>query len=104
MVAVIKTEADIKSLINNSKGLLVVDAFAVWCNPCKVLAPKLEQMQQAYPSIRIVKVDVEELADFAEEYSISAMPTLLFFKNGIEVDRVMGANEPSILKAIQKYM
>jgi len=104
MVTVIKSEVEINSLITSFKGLLVVDAFAIWCNPCKVLAPKLEIMQQAYPTVKIVKVDVEELANFAEDYNIRAMPTLLFFKNGVEVDRVTGANEPDIIKAIQKHM
>ena len=104
MVHIVKSESEINKILATFPGLVVVDAFATWCGPCKALAPKLELMQQAYPTVRIVKVDVEEISNFADKHDISAMPTLLFFKQGVEIDRVTGANEPLINKTIQKHM
>ena len=104
MVHTARSDAEINAIIANFPGLVVVDAFATWCGPCKALAPKLELMQQAHPNIRIVKIDVEEVSSFADNHDISAMPTLLFFKNGAEVDRVTGANEPLINKTILKHI
>ncbi len=104
MVHSVQSEAEINGIIANFPDLVVVDAFATWCGPCKVLAPKLDLMQQMYPTIKIIKLDVEEISSFADKHDISAMPTLLFFKNGKEVDRVTGANEPLINKTIKKHM
>ena len=104
MVYTAISDTEINHIISSFPGLVVVDAFATWCGPCKALAPKLETMQRAYPSIRIVMIDVEEVASFADRHDISAMPTLIFFKNGVEVDRVTGANEALINKTIQKHM
>lgn len=104
MVYVVSSEAEINEIIGSFNGLVVVDAFAAWCGPCKALAPRLEVMQQKYPDVRIVKIDVDEISSFADRHEVTAMPTILFFKNGVEVDRVTGANEALIVKNIEKHM
>merc|ERR1711931_185363 len=74
--------------------LIVIDFFAVWCGPCKMIAPKLEEMSKSMDDVVFLKVDVDECEDLAAEFQISAMPTFVFWKNKQRVDTVTGANEP----------
>lgn len=73
-------------------GLTVVDFYATWCGPCKMIAPIVEKLAESVPAAHFIKVDVEESPDIAKEYGISAMPTFLFFKNGEKIETVVGAN------------
>lgn len=71
---------------------MVVDFYATWCGPCKVIAPKVVEFSKEYPEVDFIKVDVDDLSDVAAEYNIRAMPTFLLFKDGKQVDNVVGAN------------
>jgi thioredoxin 1 len=71
---------------------LVVDFWATWCGPCRMVAPILEQLAAEYDDKIVVgKCDVEENDELAAEYGIRNIPTLLFFKNGEVVDKLIGA-------------
>jgi thioredoxin 1 len=74
------------------KGSVVIDFFATWCGPCKKIAPAFEQLATVYPSIVFLKVDVDELAELVDKYSIQAMPTFVFLKDGVVVKRIEGAD------------
>ena len=69
-------EKDFENLIN--KDLVLVDFFATWCGPCKMLGPVLESLE----SINVVKIDVDECPDLARKYGIMSVPTLMIFSNG----------------------
>lgn len=69
-------EKDFESLIN--KDLVLVDFFATWCGPCKMLGPVLESLE----NIDVVKIDVDECPDLARKYGIMSVPTLMIFSNG----------------------
>ena len=69
-----------------------MDFYATWCGPCKVIAPKVVEFSKEYPEVDFIKVDVDDLSDVAAEYNIRAMPTFLLFKDGKQVDNVVGAN------------
>lgn len=71
----------VKNLNNLTDELTIVDFFATWCGPCKMLAPVLEEIAMDNKDVRILKVDVDEANDLANEYRISAVPTLIMFKN-----------------------
>lgn len=81
--------------------LVVVDFFASWCGPCKIIAPKLEEFAERYADkIVVLKVDVDECEELAVQYNISSMPTFVFIKNGEQVDSFSGANADKLEKSI----
>ncbi len=61
--------------------LVVVDFYATWCGPCKMISPKIEEMEAEMKNVVFLKVDVDESEDAAQEYGISAMPTFILIKN-----------------------
>ena len=74
------TEENFYSLIND--GLVLVDFFATWCGPCKMLSPVLEELASDRASVKIVKIDVDENSNLAKKYGIMSVPTMLLFKDG----------------------
>lgn len=101
MVQVVKSEAEFTQFINQN-NLVVVDFFATWCGPCKMIAPMLEKFSQEYSSASFYKVDVDELPTVAASQSVTSMPTLLFFKSGELVGKVIGANPAAIKQTLAK--
>lgn len=80
--------------------LVVVDVYASWCPPCKALAPILDRVQEL---CYIVKVNNDEIPEVADEYNVTGLPTLLFFKNGKLLDRVVGlVSQPDLEAKINK--
>jgi thioredoxin 1 len=96
----IKSAAEFQQLIA-SASLTVVDFFATWCGPCRMIAPKVEQFANQYNTVTFCKVDVDELDDVAARAGISAMPTFQFYKGGKKVDELLGA-DPNRLEALIK--
>ena len=92
--------------MKNESGLKVVDFFATWCGPCKMLAPVLEELSEEMgDSVEIVKIDVDENMDLAMEYQVSTVPTVVFMKDGQEVARKVGFSPKVALKAeIENYI
>jgi thioredoxin 1 len=69
----------------------VVDFWAVWCGPCKMIAPALEQIAEEYDGqIRVAKLDVDHSSETAMKYGVMSIPTLILFKNGEPVERIVG--------------
>ncbi|MGM9550708.1 MAG: thioredoxin [Clostridia bacterium] len=76
----------------NSPIPVVVDFFATWCGPCRMLAPVLESVSEDYEGkVKFVKLDVDEAEDIARDYSIMSIPTIIIFKNGEEAAKTVGA-------------
>ncbi len=86
------TDENFKSEVLESPSPVVVDFGATWCGPCKLLAPLFEELSDDYKdkSIKFVKVDVEEAAQTATEFAVTSVPMLVFFKNGSQVDQMVG--------------
>ena len=83
--------SEFSALLQEDK-LLVVDFYATWCGPCKKLSPTLDEVSEEFAGqVNIVKVDVDESEDLALNYGIRSVPTVLFFKNGQQVDKFVGA-------------
>ncbi|KAI3767097.1 hypothetical protein L2E82_17183 [Cichorium intybus] len=86
-----------------SEKLVVVDFTASWCGPCRVIAPILADFAKRMPHVTFLKVDVDEVERVAQKYSVEAMPTFLFLKNGEIVDKVVGAKKDELHACILKH-
>lgn len=87
--------------IIKSDKLTLVDFFATWCGPCKMMHPILEQLKEEKgDSIRILKIDVDDNEDISMQYNIQSVPTLMLFKNGEIVWRQSGAKSLNELKSL----
>ncbi len=76
---------------------VIVDFYADWCNPCKMMAPVLEQLSEEYPEVRFVKINVDENRQSALDYDIQSIPTLIVFDGGEEVSRCVGVKTKDML-------
>ena len=84
--------------LRNGNQLLVVDFWATWCGPCRMMAPIIEELAKEYEGKAVIaKCDVEENEDLATEFGIRNIPTILFFKGGEVVDKVVGAQSKAKL-------
>lgn len=82
---------------------VIVDFFATWCGPCKMLTPVLEQLSAENQNLMVLKVDVDELGALAAQYQVQAVPTILLFKKGKLIDTRMGyQNKNQLLNFINQ--
>ncbi|OYT51712.1 thioredoxin [Candidatus Bathyarchaeota archaeon ex4484_135] len=99
------TDQDFRSFVK-SGGLVVVDFWAPWCPPCRYLAPIIKELAREYAGrIKFGKLNVDKNPKTARRYGIRAIPTLLVFKNGSLVDRIIGAMPKEMLEAkLKKHL
>ncbi len=83
------TDQSIGDLLQQDK-LVVIDFWAAWCGPCKMIAPIIDELAADNSDIIVGKVDVSENAKAASDYAITGIPCIVFIKNGQEVDRIKG--------------
>ena len=99
------TIEEFNEIVNNSHKLVVVDFFAEWCMPCLMLAPVIEELAEQMPDIKFVKLNTDENRELASKFRISSIPCLIIFKNGKEVDRIIGAqNQDAIEEKLNSYL
>ena len=93
-------EASFDSEVMQHEGLVLVDFWAPWCGPCKLIAPVLEELAGEYADkVKIAKVNVDENQNLAGQFGVRSIPTLLFYKGGQVVDQVVGAQPKQQLAA-----
>ena len=100
-MAKVATNTNFNELIADSK-LVIVDFWATWCGPCRMISPILDELEEEMADkISVVKVNVDDADEIAAQYRIMSMPTLLFIKNGQIVDKTVGAMpKPALVEKI----
>ncbi|CAH2058591.1 unnamed protein product [Thlaspi arvense] len=83
---------------NSNGNILVVNFKASWCLPCRKIAPIYEELASTYTSMIFVTVDVEELAEFSDEWNVEATPTVVFLKDGRQMDKLVGGDVAELQK------
>jgi len=99
------TDINFEETVKNSK-LVLVDFWAAWCGPCRALAPMIDELAQEYAGkVLVSKLDVDGNSIVAEKFQVFSIPTLILFKDGQEVDRLVGlCTKASITVMINKYL
>lgn len=83
-----------------SDGVVMVDFWAVWCGPCRMIAPTVEELAKEYAGkVKVAKLNTDDNPDVASRYKIMGIPTIMFFKKGERVDQIVGAVPKGQLKA-----
>lgn len=94
------TTATWEKEVLNSSDLVMIDFWAVWCGPCRLITPIVEELSKEYSGkVKIMKLNTDENPDIASKYKIMGIPTLMFFKAGQKIDQIVGAVQKSQLAA-----
>lgn len=89
------TGANFEKEVLNSEQTVLIDFYADWCGPCKMLSPIVEQVASENPDVKVVKVNVDNEQDLAIKYQVMSIPTLVVIKNGAEANRMVGLSSKS---------
>jgi thioredoxin 1 len=96
--AVAVTSSEFDQQVLKSETPVIVDFWAVWCGPCKMIAPHLDALATEFAGkVKVMKVNIDDEREVTERYGIMSIPTLLFFKDGKVVDQVVGAVPKTVI-------
>lgn len=97
------TSANFEQEVLNSDKRVLVDFYADWCGPCKILSPRVAEIANENKDLKVVKINVDQNEDLARKYNISSMPTLLVIEKGKELNRAVGAlSKSTVLKFVRE--
>ncbi|MBL8888692.1 MAG: thioredoxin [Planctomycetaceae bacterium] len=95
------TDANFQSEVLDSNQLVLVDFWATWCGPCRQIAPVIDELAKEYSgTVKIGKLDVDHNRNSAMKYQVSSIPTIMLFKNGEVVDKVLGGQPKAVLQGM----
>ena len=83
-----------------AQGLVMIDFWAAWCGPCRIISPTVEELSKEYSGkVKVLKLNTDENSDIASRYQVMGIPTLMFFKDGMKLDQIVGVVPKQFLKA-----
>ena len=83
-------ESEFKVKVLENKKIVLLDFFANWCGPCKMLTPVLEQVESERPDVEVLKVNIDQDEELAKKFGVLSIPTIVYFVNGEEKDKTVG--------------
>lgn len=89
--------------VEQGKGLVLVDFFAEWCGPCRVMGPIIEELAEEFKEkegIKIGKLNIDESSETAQKYNVMSIPTLILFKDGQKIEQLVGLQDKDSLKSL----
>lgn len=90
MAAIVITKENFDSEVLKAEGTVLVDFWATWCGPCRMLSPIVDEVASEHPDVKVGKINVDEQPELAQQFDIMSIPTLLVFKNGEKVQESVG--------------
>lgn len=90
MAAIVITKENFDSEVLKAEGTVLVDFWATWCGPCRMLSPIVDEVASERPDVKVGKINVDEQPELAQQFGIMSIPTLLIFKNGEKVQESVG--------------
>ncbi len=96
-VHILKSEEFQKEVTGNS-GIIIIDYFADWCQPCKMLAPVLEKVSEQMKNVKFFKINVDDSQELAQQQGILGIPCIVIYNNGEEAERIVGFQGEDQLK------
>ena len=106
MITEIHNQADFQREIVNLKGYSIIDFWATWCGPCRMMAPVMDHASELLgDKVNFTKVDTDEMQELAGKFNIMSIPTIILFKDGQEVHRMIGAvPQEAFLEELKKFL
>ncbi|KAL6779726.1 TRXH1 [Auxenochlorella protothecoides x Auxenochlorella symbiontica] len=105
-VVVVNSKAEWDQVLNEAKNsgkAVIVDFFATWCGPCRLISPYFQELSSNYDDVVFVKLDVDQVEEVAQALGITAMPTFQVFQSGEKVDELIGASKDKLKSLVEKY-
>jgi thioredoxin 1 len=85
--------------VMKAQGLVMIDFWAAWCGPCRIISPTVEELSKEYGGkVKVLKLNTDENSDIASRYQVMGIPTLMFFKDGKKLDQIVGVVPKQFLK------
>ena len=90
MSAIVITKKNFEAEVLKASGTVLIDFWATWCGPCRMLSPIVDQVAAEHPEVKVGKINVDEQPELAQQFDIMSIPTLLVFRNGQKVNESVG--------------